>query len=289
MKVSKDLNRTDRPTLSFEFFPPKTPEGEEHLIAAIKKLSQFNPDFVSVTYGAMGTTREKTFYWAEQIKKKFKIEPVAHLTCVGAERQDIAAQLKQLAKLGIENILALRGDPPSGETKFVPPKNGFRFASELVEFIKEEQPKFCVGVAGYPEKHTEASALKKDIANLKKKIDAGAEYVITQLFFNNQAYFDFVDQCRAAGIKVPIIPGQMMITSAKQIKTMTEKCGATIPKELLEKIEKNAENPDAIKRISTEWTLEQTRELIIGGVNYFHFFVMNQAEPISTVLSELGF
>ncbi|MDD5594425.1 MAG: methylenetetrahydrofolate reductase, partial [Candidatus Margulisbacteria bacterium] len=217
MKVIDAFKKAD-PALSFEFFPPKTPEQEKHLFEVIGKLKVFAPDFVSVTYGAMGTTREKTFFWVREIKEKFKIEPVVHLTCVAATRDDIARQLDELESMGVKNILALRGDPPEGQKDFVPPADGFRYAKELIAFIKSRKPGFCVGAAGFPEGHPGAPNPAADTQYLKQKIDAGAEYVMTQLFFDNRFYFDFAARCQKAGINVPIIPGLMPITSLRQMK-----------------------------------------------------------------------
>ena len=278
MKVTEALAK-NTPTLSFEFFPPRTKEQEDHLFAVIARLKKFDPDFVSVTYGAMGTTREKTFYWVSEIKKRFQVEPVAHLTCVAATADDIAQQLDELEKAGAQNILALRGDPPEGQENFVPPRNGFRYAKELIAFIKKHKPGFCLGAAGFPE--------KKDTQHLKEKIAAGADYVITQLFFDDCYYFDFVARCRKAGIEAPIIPGLMPITSFKQILKITKMCGATIPKDLLEKIEKHKDDPQAIQLIGAEHALKQSVELLDSSVKGIHFFVMNQAEPISQILSQL--
>ncbi|MDD4179224.1 MAG: methylenetetrahydrofolate reductase [NAD(P)H] [Candidatus Margulisbacteria bacterium] len=283
MKVVEAFNK-GTPSLSFEFFPPKTTEQEAKLFEAIDRLKKFDPNFVSVTYGAMGRTREKTFFWVGEIKNKHGVEPVAHLTCVAATKDDIARQLNELAKIGVENILALRGDPPAGEKDFVPPANGFRLAKELIAFIKQTKPGFCVGAAGFPETHPAAPSVYKDTEFLKEKVEAGAEYIITQLFFDNRRYFEFVGRCEKAGITVPIIPGLMPITNLHQIKKMTETCGATLPGELLEKLEKH---PADTAKIGAEHTLAQAKGLLKSGVKGLHFFVMNQAEPISQILSEL--
>lgn len=205
MKVTEAFSKGS-PTLSFEFFPPKTPGQEKQLFEVIAQLKKFNPDFVSITYGAMGTTREKSFFWVNEIKTKYKIEPVAHLTCVAATRDAIARQLEELEKMGIENILALRGDPPEGQAGFIPPTNGFKLAKELISFIKERKPSFCVGCAGFPEGHPSAPSLATDTDYLKQKIDAGAEYVITQLFFDNRYYFDFVENMRKSRDQSPDHP-----------------------------------------------------------------------------------
>lgn len=286
MKVT-DALKNNPATLSFEFFPPKTPEQGKRLFEVIAVLKKFNPDFVSVTYGAMGTTRGKTFFWVEEIKKEYGIEPVAHLTCVAATRPDIKAQIEQLEKLGVENILALRGDPPKGEKDFTPPAEGFHFARELIAFIKKEKPFFCLGAAGFPEKHRDSPDVDTDTKYLKEKVEAGAEYIITQLFFENRHFFDFRQRCAKAEITVPILPGIMPIASFKQITRITDMCGATIPGGLFEKLKKHQDDAKAIQEISIEQTVNQCRELLKAGVPGLHFFVLNQAEPVSTILSEL--
>ncbi len=286
MKVIELLNK-GKPTLSFEFFPPKNTDQETQLFSALSALKQFNPNFVSVTYGAMGTNRERSFFWVKEIKERFKIEPVAHLTCVAASKPEIADYLDELERMGVQNILALRGDPPGGGGDFIPPKDGFKFAKDLISFIKSSKPGICVGAAGFPEGHISAPGIEKDIVYLKQKIDAGAEYVISQLFFNNMFFFDFVGRCRNAGINVPIIPGLMPITSFNQIKRMTETCGATIPRALMNELEKLQNDPAAIKKIGAEQTLKQAEELLKSKVSGLHFFVMNQSEPISGILNQL--
>ncbi|OGC35459.1 methylenetetrahydrofolate reductase [NAD(P)H] [candidate division WOR-1 bacterium RIFOXYB2_FULL_48_7] len=286
MKVTEAF-KSGAPTLSFEFFPPKTPQQEEQLFEVIGQLKEFNPNFVSITYGALGTSRAKTFQWAKIIKSDFGLEPIAHLTCVAASRPGIAAQLKELTELGIENLLALRGDPPQNDPGFRPPADGFRYASELISFIKQQYPAFCVGAAGFPEKHPSSPDLAADIRHLKIKVALGAEFVITQLFFDNQDYFAFVDRCRQAGITVPIIPGVMPITGYKQIKKMTDIIGARIPAPLLEKIEKYQTEPETIKQLGVEQAINQCRGLLERGVPGLHFFVMNQSGPIAHILTAL--
>lgn len=287
MQVIEAL-KGERQTLSFEFFPPKTSEQEKELFAVIARLKKFNPDYVSVTYGALGTSREKTLFWVKEIKQQFGIEPVAHLTCVAASRKDILEQLKAFGESGIENILALRGDPPEGIKKFIPPPDGFHFAKDLVAFIKQHAPHFCLGVAGYPEKHPESPGSEEDIAYLKQKVDAGADYIVTQLFFDNKHYFNFVERCRKAGIPVPILPGIMPITSYKLLKKMTKICGASLPPRLLSDLEQHRNNPLAIRKIGVEQAAKQGLELQKAKVPGLHFFVMNQSGPITEVLSLLG-
>lgn len=286
MKVIDALKK-GKPALSFEFFPPKTREQEEKLFEVIGQLKGFRPDFVSVTYGALGTDRKKTFFWVKEIKRRFGIEPLAHLTCVAAGRQDMAGQLKELEDMGVENILALRGDPPQGKEKFAAPAGGFHHADELVSFIKQRHPGICVGVAGYPEKHPEAQDMQSDILNLKGKVAAGADYVISQLFFNNDEFFGFQRHCQEAGIKAPVVPGIMPVTSLKQIKKMTQICGASIPAGLLRRLEEADGDKEAVARIGVEQAVSQCRGLLKAGVPGLHFFVLNQAGPISKVLAEL--
>lgn len=286
MKVSEKLKK-GKPALSFEFFPPKTEEQEQNLFKTLDDLKKYKPDFASVTYGAMGKTREKTFLWARRIKEEFLIEPVSHLTCVAATKESIIKQLNELKSIGIENILALRGDPPEGETDFVPPKDGFHFAKDLIKLIKRTNPELCLGAAGFPEGHPSVKEWELDIKYLKEKIDAGAEYVITQLFFDNQFFFRFIDRCAKAGINVPIVPGIMPVTSVKQIKKMTSVCGATIPDKLLNILEEYADDDDAIQKIGIEHAVSQCRELLKENVPGIHFFVMNKSGPISKILRQI--
>jgi len=206
---------------------------------------------------------------------------------VAADRHTMKEQLQRFVSIGINNILALRGDPPQGDNEFKAPENGFKHASELVAFIKKHEPKFCVGVAGYPEKHIESPSNEDDIVHLKEKVDAGAEYIITQLFFDNRRFFAFRDRCREAGISVPIVPGLMPITSLQQIKKMTDICGASIPEELWRNLEKHQGEPDKVMKIGEEWTIKQCNELLADSVPALHFFVMNQAGPISAILAEI--
>ncbi len=288
MKVIEKFKK-DNPTVSFEFFPPKTAEQEANLFKVVAELKQLNPDFASVTYGALGSTREKTFLWAEKIKKEFNIEPIAHLTCIAATRDSILSQLDELASMDVSNILALRGDPPENVPNFQSPKNGFAFAKDLMAFIKQNRPEFCMGVAGFPEGHPKVADKDLDIKYLKEKIDQGGEYIITQLFFDNKYYFDFVERCRNANIIVPIIPGIMPITSLKQIKKMTSVCGATIPKHLLDVLEKHSESTTDLEKIGLEHAVLQCRELLDSKIPGIHFFVMNQSRAIASIFRQLRF
>ncbi|OGC04266.1 methylenetetrahydrofolate reductase [NAD(P)H] [candidate division WOR-1 bacterium RIFOXYA12_FULL_43_27] len=287
MKVIDALKR-DKQTLSFEFFPPKTEEQEKKLFEVIGKLKEYNPDFVSVTCGALGTTRDKTTFWTKEIKDKFHITPVAHLTCVAEPRDHIKVHLDQLDKIGVNNVLALRGDPPQGHSRFVPALKGCRYAKELVALIKKEKPDFCVGVAGYPEGHREAENIEKDTEYLKQKVEAGAEYIITQLFFEAELFLKFEERCRKAGITVPILPGIMIINSFKQITKMTELCGASIPDEIMRQINRHQGDQSAIEKIGIEEASKLCARLKQEGIPGLHFFVLNQAGPIAVVLQQLS-
>ena len=286
MKVIDAINKGE-PTLSFEFFPPKTSEHEKKLFDVLAQLKKFEPDFASVTCGALGTNKDKTLFWAKEIKDKYSIEPVVHLTCVLATKDYILEQLEEMKKQGIKNILALRGDPPEGRPEFAPPDKGFGQAKELVAFIRGHRFDFCLGVAGYPEGHRETASLEKDTQYLKEKVEAGADYVISQLFFDNRYFFDFMERCMKAGIRLPVIPGIMPITSIKQVEKMVEICGATIPSKLLKKLEKFSDDKEAIKEIGMEQAVTQCQELLKAKVPGLHFFVMNQSGPISKILKEL--
>ncbi len=235
MRISEMLAKDGR-TFSFEFFPPKTPEGEKNLYETVEVLRRHRPSFVSVTYGAGGSTRQKTVEIVSTIKNDIGIEAMAHLTCVGSSRADLFNVLDSLEEEGIENVLALRGDPPKGETQFVPHPDGFSHACDLVAAIRRHYD-FTIGVAGYPEGHVECPDKKQDLEHLKLKVDAGGEFIITQLFFDNDDYFDFVKHARHLGIAVPIIPGIMPVTNYAQIQKFTQMCGAKLPDEMIEALE----------------------------------------------------
>lgn len=276
------------PTLSFEFFPPKTLAAEKELLEVVGTLKKFEPDFVSVTYGAMGQNQNKSFSLVSEIKRSFQIEPVAHLTCINMDENAFLMAMADLKEKGIENILALRGDRPLDnleESKDTP----FQYASDLVARIKTYDPHLCLGVAGYPEGHPESNNMIEDIWHLKEKIEAGGEYVISQLFFDNDHFFRFLDLCHKGGITVPIVPGMMPIISLKQVKKMTEMCGATIPKELLLKLEKYQDEPESILKLGIEQAIYQCQEILDQGIKQLHFFVLNRAESVSAILNSITF
>ncbi|MCX6949372.1 MAG: methylenetetrahydrofolate reductase, partial [Opitutae bacterium] len=228
---------------SLEFFPPKDEAGLLTLRQTATSLQRIAPDFVSVTYGAGGTTRDRTAQASAMLKNEFGFTVMPHLTCVGHSRAELGAAADQLHQAGFRNIMTLRGDPPKGDTEFRPAPDGLSHASELVQLLKSRHDDFCLGVAGYPEKHPEALSLDLDLGHLRRKVDAGAAFITTQLFFDNTVYYRFVEKCRAAGITVPIVPGIMPVLSLKQVRRFTEMCGAHLPPQLITRLEVAAENP----------------------------------------------
>lgn len=278
--------QTGHPIFSFEFFPPKTDKGEQNLWATLQELRELRPAFVSVTYGAGGSTRAKTVELTSRIKRELGIEAMAHLTCVGATKEEISSVLEELKAGGIENIIALRGDPPKGEEKFVATQGGFPYASELTTFVKADYD-FCLAGACYPEAHPEAPSAYQDLHNLQRKVDAGAEFLITQLFFDNRQYFDFVDRARAKGITVPIIPGIMPIQNVDQIKRFTEMCGASIPKELLEALERRKEQPARVHELGVAHATIQCLGLLQGGAPGVHFYTLNKSTATREILTAI--
>ena len=282
----KDLLNQGTPSFSFEFFPPKTDEAFDTLMETIRELQKLHPTFVSVTYGAGGNTRRRTIDVVTKAKGELGQESMAHVTCVGSTEEEMRDVLDELKRQGIENVLPLRGDPPAGTDVFEKKPGGFGYANELVSFIKENYD-FCLGVAGYPEGHQEADDFDTDLANLKLKVDAGADFVITQMFFDNRFYFDFVVQARAIGIDVPLIPGIMPILNLGQIQRFTQMCGASIPEELLERLEAIKEDADAVRQCGVEHAAQQCRELLESGVPGIHFYTLNRSTSTRDILENL--
>lgn len=282
----RDIFKEKKFVLSFEVFPPKKESDVENLYKTIVELKELTPDFVSVTYGAGGSTRDKTVEIASHIKNNIGIEAMAHLTCVNSTKEDIKNVLEQLQDQNIENILALRGDPPAGEENFTKTIGGFGYASELVDFIKNNGD-WSIGVAGYPEGHIQTPNLTEDIKNLKKKIDNGGDFILTQLYFNNKDFLEFRDLAHKNGIKVPIIPGIFPILNYKAIKKISVLCGAKIPQDLLDKLDKNQENADAIENIGIEYAIKQSRELLNYDIPGIHFYTMNKSQQIKNIYNEI--
>jgi len=277
-----DILRSGKRTVSFEFFPPKDDAGFADLFQTIAALRPLQPSYVSVTYGAGGSTRRKTVDIVKRIKHEIGLESMAHLTCVGATREEIRSVLEELKESGLENVLPLRGDPPKGTGRFVKTEGGFGYANELVEFIRGRYS-FCLGAACYPEGHPEAPDLKTDLDNLKRKVDAGVDFLITNLFFDNDYFFRFRDRAEAAGIKVPILPGIMPILSVKQIKRVTEMCGESIPAGLLANIEAVEDDPEAVRQLGAYHATRQCENLLAGGVAGLHFYTLNRSTATRAV------
>lgn len=291
-----------RPVFSFEFFPPKSEKGERDLWRSLEQLSRLQPDFVSVTYGAGGSTRARTVELVGRIKRELGIEPMAHLTCVGSTRDQLARVVDRLLEQDVHNILALRGDPPKGQEDFQHTPGGFRYASELIAWLGERWPELCVGAACYPEVHPEAESADADLRHLAAKVDAGADFLITQLFFDNAAYFAFQDRARGIGVDVPILPGIMPITNIKQIRRFTKMCGATIPPILRAHLDEIAASesgphPHEVFWAGVTYAGHQCRELLqrapagpfaIGspGVRGIHFYTLNRS-PATRALFEI--
>jgi methylenetetrahydrofolate reductase (NADH) len=285
MKI-RDLLNQFGPSFSFEFFPPKDAAGFDDLFEAVGLLRRLHPTFVSVTYGAGGSTRLKTMDLVGRIKQELVVETLAHLTCVGASKEEIRRVLEVLVSHRVENVLALRGDPPQGQRKFVPDPNGFRYASELVGFIRSNF-NLCIGAAAYPEKHPECPTPEQDMDNLKRKVDAGVDFLITQLFFDNRDYFEFVSKARGAGIQVPIIPGIMPVLSVSQIKRFTEMCGAKIPAELFRTIEAVQGDSHAVEHCGVLHAAFQCRELLANGAPGIHFYTLNKSRATWAIFQNL--
>lgn len=276
--------RQNKPLLSFEVFPPKTNAGQDALFYELSVMAEYQPDYISVTYGAGGSTRDKTLEIAVKIKNNLMIEPLVHFTCVGQSKDSIAHYLNEVRQLGFNNILALRGDPSLGESRFTPHPQGFAHANELVSYIRTLNH-FTIGVAGYPEGHIEAPDLDTDITNLKKKVDAGADFIITQLFFNNEKFYVFMDKLLKAGITIPVLPGIMPLINSAQIQKVTALCNPDIPDSLLTALENNTFADDAFN-IGVEYTLQQCTDLLAFGVPGFHFYPLNKSSAIKQLLDE---
>lgn len=265
-----------RPAISFEFFPPKTKGGYTSLKRAILDLRELNPSFVSVTWGAGGSTREKTLELVTQIQNDTGIPAMAHLTCVGMTRTEMAEILDGFVNAGITNVLALRGDPPQGQEEFQAVEDGFAHADDLVHFLRSRW-NFCIGGACYPEVHAEAEGWEEDLANLKRKVDAGVDFLITQLFFDNQSFFRFVERVRRADIHIPIVPGIMPALSASSLERFRTMCSCEIPPELEEQLTQAGEDKVRAMEVGIDWATAQCRELLDHGIPGLHFYTLNQS------------
>jgi len=282
------LFESGRPLRSLEFFPPKNDDGVAALRATAAALHHIEWDFVSVTYGAGGSTRDMTAKVSAILKDELGFTVMPHLTCVGHSQAELKAHANELHRTGFRNIMTLRGDPPKGETEFTPAPDGLSHANELVALLKAEHADFCLGVAGYPEKHQEAISLEADLDNLKRKVDTGADFITTQLFFDNSIYYRFVEKCRAAGITVPIVPGIMPVLSLKQIKRIATLSGATLPGALTRRLEVASENPDVVEIIGVDWALDQIRGLVANHAPGYHLYILNRARAALALAAGLA-
>jgi methylenetetrahydrofolate reductase (NADPH) len=278
----------DRPLRSLEFFPPKDDAGVEALRLTATALKTIPWDFVSVTYGAGGSTRERTAQVSDFLRRDFGLTVMPHLTCVGHSRTELETIADRIYAGGFRNIMTLRGDPPKGETAFAVATDGLRYANELVTLLKSRHPDFCLGVGGYPEKHPEAPTLALDLDHLKRKVDAGAAFITTQLFFDNAIYHRFVEKCRAAGLTVPIVPGIMPVLSVKQIQRIAALSGASMPTALTRRLEVASENPDVVEIIGIDWALTQIRDLLTHGAPGYHLYILNRAKSALALAAGLA-
>ncbi len=278
--------RGDRRGLSFELFPPKSDEQVENLMGTVAELNAFSPDFYTCTYGAGGSTRDRTLQILEIVKKRFGHRVASHLTCVGSTIDQLRDYLQAATAAGTDYIVALRGDPPKGQTEFEQTVGGLRYANELVELLRSEFPQLGIAVAGYPEVHQEAPSAEVDLENLKRKVDAGADIIVTQLFYNNQDFFRFVDQCLGAGITIPIVPGILPVTNLAQIQRIASLCKAQLPARFVQRLSEN-EAPEWQFQAGVDFATEQVSELLESGVPGIHFYVLNKSSATAQVLGSV--
>ncbi len=288
MRIDERIASSDEPSFSFEFFPPKTDQGERNLGRALAELSLLKPTYVSVTYGAGGSTEQKlkTVEIVSRIKHDHGLEAMAHFTTVGATVSELRATLDLMRDSGVENVLALRGDPPQGQEQWVQTDGGLQYSRELIELIRDNYG-FCIGAACFPEVHIHATSGESDLRYTKAKVDAGARFLITQLFFDNNLYYDFVARAREIGIDVPIIPGIMPITNFQQLTRFTSMCGASIPGRLMRELESRAEDPDAVTDFGVAYATLQCADLLANGAPGIHFYTLNKSPSTRAILSAL--
>jgi methylenetetrahydrofolate reductase (NADPH) len=284
-RIDQILEET-RPCFSFEFFPPKTEEGEQNLREALVELAKDRPSYVSVTYGAGGSTRDRTIAIVKWIKQELGIEAMAHFTCVGATVEELRTTLEGIRDAGIDNVLALRGDPPQGQSEWTKTEGGLEYSTQLIDLIRGGY-EFAVGAACFPEVHPQAESPESDIRFLKEKVDAGATFLITQLLFDNAFYFDFVERARDAGITVPIIPGIMPVTNYAQIKRMSEMCGASFPEKYESELEARRDDPDATADLGVAYATLQCADLLARGAPGIHFYTLNRSPATRAILAAL--
>jgi len=273
--------------LSFELFPPKTAAGEEELFRHLAQLVPFRPSYVTCTYGAGGSTRDKTLDIVEQVRQRHSLPVASHLTCVGSTADELRTYLTEATRRKIDNIVALRGDPPQGQKSFRPVAGGYSYAAEMVALIRNEFPHFGIAVAGYPETHREAQSPAADLENLRRKVDGGADIVITQLFYDNNDFFRFRERCRHVGIEVPIVPGILPVTSLAQIQRITSLCGAQLPESLVHALADQGDDVEGQFKVGVEFATRQVQGLIDGGIPGVHFYVLNKSPATTAVLEAI--
>jgi methylenetetrahydrofolate reductase (NADPH) len=283
----RDAYGSNRFGLSFELFPPKTAEGMTSLVQHVDELVKFDPSYITCTFGAGGSTQDRTLDVIAGVRDKFQVPVATHLTCVGLTEPQIGEYLQRALDRGVENVVALRGDPPKGETAFKPIAGGFSYANELVGFIRRDFPQMGIAVGGYPEKHQEAPSLAVDLENLKRKVDAGADVIITQLFYNNDDYFRFRDSCHALRIEIPIVPGLLPVTNLAQIQRIASLCGAKLPQRFVTALEAQADDPAGQFSVGVDFAIEQAIGLLEGDIPGIHFYVLNKSEATRRVLNAL--
>jgi methylenetetrahydrofolate reductase (NADPH) len=279
---------TGRFGLSFELFPPKTPQGVAVLFRHVARLTEFHPSFITCTYGAGGSTQQTTLDIVARVHREFRLPVATHLTCVGRTADQLREYLRSASDLGVENVVALRGDPPRGDAVFKPVDGGLRYANELVALIRSDFPALGVAVAGYPETHQEAPSPEADLANLKRKVDAGADVVITQLFYDNADFFRFRERCAELGIRAPIVPGLLPVTNFAQIQRITSLCGAKLPADFVRRLAAAGDDADAQFAIGVDFATRQTQVLLEAGVPGIHFYVLNRSEATARVLADVA-
>lgn len=282
----RDILKERGKGVSFEFFPPKNEQGKEAFMAVVRELRSFNPLYVSVTYGAGGTTQDRTYRTLLWLRNETDLTVMSHLTCIGATEKAMDELLRRYISVGVDNILALRGDPPKGVPDFDPLRGEFRYASDLVRFIKG-YGFFSIGVAVYPEGHQESPSLEKDMEYTKKKIDEGADFAITQMFFDNRYFYEFIDRAEKLGINIPVIPGIMPIGDIKKIMEFASFCKATIPDSIIKKMEPFQNNPEEMKKIGIEIAVKQCMELRNNGIRFFHFYTLNRVDMVRPIVETI--
>lgn len=285
MKLRPFFERS-RPGLSFELFPPKTAGGMDSLMQNVGELMEFDPDFFTCTYGAGGSTRDRTLQVISQVIERYQVPVASHLTCVGSTKQQLRDYVAQAIDFGVSAIVALRGDPPAGSTTFTPVADGLRYANELVDLLQADFPQLGVAVAGYPEVHQEAPSSDEDLNNLKRKVDAGADIVVTQLFYQNDDFFRFRERCERKGIRVPIVPGILPVTNLPQIQRITGMCGAKLPQPFIDRLSQS-DSESWHFQVGVEFAIDQVRGLLTGGVPGVHYYVLNKSQATRQVLEAI--